>query len=155
MKVTEEEEEKDVEDQNSKAASTGIKASDTITSRRQSFSSNFVVSGVLICPFACLMYSMLICTSIFLHLTRLLFGVHGWYYTFSQMTLAYTTRSHLLTPTYLLLITNQIDVDADLKLGAIMRSLFSNPSDREAGDKADDEDERLVSRYAEGTVRLI
>jgi hypothetical protein len=36
-----------------------------------------------------------------------------------------------------------------------MRSLFSNPSDREAGDKADDEDERLVSRYAEGTVRLI
>jgi hypothetical protein len=36
-----------------------------------------------------------------------------------------------------------------------MRSLFSNPSDKEAGDKADDEDERLVSRYAEGTALFI
>ena len=36
-----------------------------------------------------------------------------------------------------------------------MRSLFTNPSDREAGDKADDEDERLVSRYAEGPIQLI
>ena len=71
------------------------------------------------------------------------------------MTVAYTTRSHLLTPTHVLLITIHIDVNADVKLGAIMRSLFSNPSDREAGDKADDEDERLVSRYAEGTVRII
>lgn len=54
-----------------------------------------------------------------------------------------------------LFIAIHIDVDADVKLGAIMRSLFSNPSDIEAGDKADDEDERLVSRYAEGTAQLL
>lgn len=45
-----------------------------------------------------------------------------------------------------------------MKLGAVMRSLFSNPSHREGEeernktDKADDEDERLVSRYAEGST---
>ena len=41
-----------------------------------------------------------------------------------------------------------------MKLGAVMRSLFSNPAHREGEgeerNKADDEDERLVSRYAEG-----
>ena len=82
-------------------------------------------------------------------------NVNRWHYPFSHKTIACTTRSHLFTPTHLLPITNHIDVDADVKLGAIMRSLFSNPSDREAGDKADDEDERLVSRYAEGTAQLI
>jgi hypothetical protein len=101
------------------------------------------------------MYSMLISMLVFLYLAGMSLGVRRWYCTFSHITITVTTRSHLFTPTYLLLVTNYIDVDADVKLGAIMRSLFSNPSDREAGDKADDEDERLVSRYAEGTEQLI
>lgn len=61
MKVTEEKEEKEVEEQNSKAASTAIKASETVISRRQSLSSNLVITGVFICQFYCLMCYILLC----------------------------------------------------------------------------------------------
>lgn len=52
VKVTEEEVEKVVEEQNSKAASATIKASDTVTSRRQSLSSNLVITGGLVCQYS-------------------------------------------------------------------------------------------------------
>jgi hypothetical protein len=47
VNVTEDEEEKEVEGQNSKAASTATKANETVVSRRQSLSSNLIVTGVL------------------------------------------------------------------------------------------------------------
>ena len=112
-----------------------------------------VFVNVLMCK--CIYVYMCVCVlpcQPLLSIILLIRGVHRQHYYNKANTSMIRSSFNNHHPSFTL--STFIEVDGDVKLGAIMRSLFANPTDREAGDKADDEDERLVSRYAEGTTQI-